>query len=115
MPKDSGKANAGVDCRPAGNVGLFNRLTVIILLVISVIIIALGIGWLIAYNRLPTEQKNDSVVRGMSVFTIVVLAIAIVVFLWAMYAIIAPDGTFKTYIKPQLASSQIGVTKLNRA
>src|SRR5574338_13181 len=113
MPKDSGKAAAEVDCRPAGNVGLFNRLTVIILLVVALVVIALAIGWLIAYNQLPTEQKNDSIQRGMSVFSIVVLAVAIVVLLWSIYAIVAPDGTFKTYIKPQLTTSQLGVTKLN--
>lgn len=115
MPKDSGKAVADVDCRPAGSVGLFNRFTVIILVIIALFVAVLCIMFLVAYNQLDNTSKSNRFQEAMKILSIIGLIVALVVFMFCVYALVAPDGTFKQYIKPQLTTSQIGVTKLNRA
>jgi hypothetical protein len=80
---------------------LFSRITLIILMAVGIYLVVAAVIQLVAYNQLPSADKVG-LVKATFIVAIVQLIVGLVVVAWVLYAIIAPQGTFKEYIVPFL-------------
>lgn len=105
-----------VPCPPgcATNGKLFNRITIIILGIVALFVAVLCIMIIVSFNSLPSGAGNGSIINATRVLAIIGLIVALIVLIFVIYGILAPDGTFKEYIKPYAQGSFTGVTTLQR-
>jgi hypothetical protein len=80
---------------------LFNRLTLIILALVGIWLVVSAIIQLIAFNEIPKADAT-SLINATRIIAIIQLIVGIIVVIFVLYAIIAPQGTFKEYIIPGL-------------
>lgn len=103
-------------CPPgcATNGRLFNRITIIILGVVALFVAVLCVMIIVTFNSLSGGNGNGSLINATRVLAIIGLIVAIIVIIFVLYGIIAPDGTFKEYIQPYAQGNFSGVTTLQR-
>jgi hypothetical protein len=80
---------------------LFSRITLIILGVVAIWLVVSAIVQLIALNQLPGEDVTN-LISATKTIAIVQLIVGLVVVAFVLYAIIAPQGTFREYVVPYL-------------
>jgi len=105
-----------VPCPPgcASNGKLFNRITIIILGIVALFVAILCIMIIVSFNSLGGNDGNRQLINATRVLAIIGLIVALVVLIFVIYGILAPDGTFKEYIKPYAQGNFSGVTTLQR-